>query len=57
AAGDAFTGALSVEIARGKDIRKAVEFAVAAAAISVTRVGAQPSLPTECEVQKVLQKG
>ncbi|MCL6519962.1 MAG: ribokinase [Armatimonadetes bacterium] len=56
AAGDAFTGALSVALARGESIRKAVEFAVAAAAVSVTRMGAQPSLPTESEVLELLKE-
>lgn len=55
AAGDAFTGALSVALARGENMRKAVEFAVAAAAVSVTRMGAQPSLPTESEVLELLK--
>ncbi|MDH7482951.1 MAG: ribokinase [Armatimonadota bacterium] len=55
AAGDAFTGALSVALARGENMRKAVEFGVAAAAVSVTRMGAQPSLPTESEVLELLK--
>lgn len=52
AAGDAFNGAFCVAISRGVDLIDAVHFANAAAAISVTRVGAQPSLPTLDEVQK-----
>ncbi|HUV13453.1 MAG TPA: ribokinase [Acidobacteriota bacterium] len=45
AAGDAFNGALAVALASGRDLEESVDFANSAAAISVTRVGAQPSLP------------
>jgi ribokinase len=51
AAGDAFSGALAAGIASGMTIDQAVEFATKAAAISVTRIGAQPSLPTKAEVE------
>lgn len=50
AAGDCFTGALAVALAEGRDVGEAVAFATAAAAISVTRLGAQPSLPRRSEV-------
>lgn len=50
AAGDCFTAALAGEIARGRSLRDAVQFASLAAALSVTRKGAQPSLPTRSEV-------
>jgi ribokinase len=46
AAGDCFNGLLAAELARGQSLSKAVEVAVAGASISVTRVGAQTSLPT-----------
>ncbi|MFC0115690.1 ribokinase [Kibdelosporangium aridum] len=49
-AGDAFTGALAAELARGKDLVTAAQLAVKVAAISVTRKGAQPSYPTADEV-------
>ena len=51
AAGDAFTAALTVAYLRtGGDIRTSVEYANAAGAITVTRAGAGPSIPTEAEV-------
>jgi ribokinase len=50
AAGDCFTGALAVEFAAGRSLRDAVSFANAAAALKVTRPGAQPGLPTRDEV-------
>ena len=45
AAGDIFNGTLAVALAQKKDWRSAVEFACKAAAISVTRMGAQASAP------------
>lgn len=45
AAGDVFNGALAVAISEGFELEKAVEFANKAAAISVTRLGAQSSAP------------
>ena len=51
AAGDAFNGALAVAIAEGRSpLASAARWASIAAAISVTRPGAQPSLPTRAEV-------
>jgi len=54
AAGDCFTGALAVALAEGRPLLEAVRFASAAAAVSVTRLGAQPSLPTRAEVEAFL---
>jgi ribokinase len=54
AAGDVFNGALSVALAEGLELRAAVLFANAAAAISVTRMGAQPSAPRRKEIAKLL---
>ncbi len=54
AAGDVFNGALAVALAEGKELSDAVIFASAAAAISVTRLGAQPSAPTRREVDEFL---
>jgi len=51
AAGDCFTGALAVSLAGGAGFAQAVDFAQAAAALAVTRKGAQASLPTLAEVR------
>ena len=56
AAGDAFNGALATALNRKMDIKEAVKFASAAAAISVTRQGAQPSLPYLDEVISFLSE-
>lgn len=50
AAGDVFNGALAVAIAEGKNLKEATEFANTAAAISVTRLGAQASAPYRTEL-------
>jgi len=54
AAGDAFNGGLAAALARGDDLETAVRYAQAVAAISVTRPGAQPSLPSAEEVERFL---
>jgi ribokinase len=56
AAGDCFVGALAVALCEGKPLASAAEFASAAAAISVTRNGAQPSLPYRDEVMEFLKQ-
>jgi ribokinase len=50
AAGDVFNGALAVAISEGRDLPEAVRFANKAAAISVTRIGAQASAPYRNEI-------
>ncbi len=50
AAGDCFCGALTQAIAEGRSLSDAVSFAAKAAAISVTRQGAQSSAPYRSEV-------
>lgn len=50
AAGDAFTASLACGLAEGMEVFDAARFASRVAAISVTRVGAQPSMPTRAEV-------
>jgi len=54
AAGDTFNGALAAALARGADIEHAGHRAVTAATISVTRPGAQPSMPDAEEVDRWL---
>ena len=54
AAGDAFGGALAVALAEGAALGDAIRFACAAAALSVTRAGAQPSMPRRPEVEALL---
>jgi ribokinase len=51
AAGDAFTAALAVRFAETGNLGEAVDFAVRAGALAVTKLGAQPSLPTRVEVE------
>jgi len=55
-AGDIFCSALAVGLTEGKDFESAVKFATAAAAISVTRLGAQPSTPRRIEIDEFLSK-
>lgn len=54
AAGDAFSAALAVSLAEGNDIAKAARWASAAGALTCTRFGAQPALPTRGEVEALL---
>lgn len=55
-AGDCFNGAFAVALLEGKDPWNAARFASAAAAISVTRRGAQASMPSRAEVDDFLAK-
>ncbi len=55
AAGDAFAGALAVSLSRGDSVAAAIHTANAAAALSTTRPGAQPSLPRRREVDDFLR--
>lgn len=54
AAGDAFNGVLAVALAEGRALIEAAHWANAAAAISTTRRGAQPSLPHRQEIESLL---
>jgi ribokinase len=54
AAGDTFNAALAVALAEDRGIEEALRFANAAAAISVTRMGAQASVPARAEVDAML---
>ncbi|HTR99968.1 MAG TPA: PfkB family carbohydrate kinase, partial [Bacteroidota bacterium] len=51
AAGDAFNGALAFALAGGRALPEAIPFANAVAALSVTRPGAQGSMPTMRDVR------
>jgi ribokinase len=55
AAGDAFNGAFAAGLMLGMEPCQAGRFACAAAAVSVTRHGAQPSMPNRAEVERLLQ--
>ena len=56
AAGDAFNGAFAVGLLLGRSPKESARFAAAAAALSVTRAGAQPSMPHLQEVEQMLEK-
>lgn len=55
AAGDAFNGAFATGLMLGKSALQSAQFATAVAGISVTRAGAQPSMPDMAEVQQFLE--
>jgi ribokinase len=55
AAGDTFNAALAIALAEGRPMERALVFASAAAAISVTRLGAQASAPARSEVEEFLK--
>lgn len=56
AAGDTYSGVLASVIAEGKSLIEAVREANVAAAISVTRMGAQPAAPTRAEINEFKAK-
>ena len=55
AAGDVFNGALALALTEAMPVRDAARFASAAAAISVTRRGAQPSAPRRAEIDALVR--
>lgn len=55
AAGDTFTGALTLEYLRSGDMLSSARYACAAGALAATKLGAQPSLPTADEVEAFLR--
>jgi len=57
AAGDAFTGSLAVGLAQGKPLFDAASFANRVAALSVTKMGAQPSMPTREALEHFVECG
>jgi ribokinase len=54
AAGDAFNGGLAAALAEGRSLQEATRQAAAVAALSVTKAGAQPSLPNRAELNRFL---
>ena len=56
AAGDVFNAGLAVALAEDRSVAEALRFANAAAAISVTRAGAQSSIPARTEVETLLAR-
>ena len=56
AAGDAYTGGLATALAEGRTLLESMDFAAAVAALSVTKKGAQPSLPWRTEVEAFISK-
>lgn len=55
AAGDTFIGGLCAALVEGRPLEQAIAFAQAAASISVTRPGAQTSIPSRAEVEAALR--
>jgi ribokinase len=55
AAGDTFCGALAVGLAERMPLDRALRFASAAAALTVTKMGAQPSIPRRAEIEDFLR--
>jgi ribokinase len=56
AAGDVFCGALAVAMVEGSPVKEAVSFACAAAALSVTGMGAQTSAPKRSAVDRFKER-
>lgn len=56
AAGDTFNGALAVALSRQQPMRDAIRYGTAAAAIAVTRPGAQGAIPYESDVESFLSR-
>lgn len=57
AAGDAFIGGFASALLRGLEVEEAVKYANACGALAATKFGAQPSLPTKEEVEKLIKQG
>ncbi len=57
AAGDSFTGALAVALTEGKELAEALDFASRVASLTITKPGAQNSLPSRAEVEEFIRTG
>ncbi|MCS6841279.1 MAG: ribokinase [Roseiflexus sp.] len=57
AAGDAFNGGLAVALSEGRSFEEAIQWGLAAGALSVTKPGAQPSMPDRAELLALLRVG
>ena len=55
-AGDAFTGIFTAYFARGNDLKTSVDYARAGAALSTTRFGTSPSMPSEAEIESFYEE-
>lgn len=55
-AGDAFTAALTIEYMRSKNIKQACDYANAVGALTVTKEGTSPAIPTMTEVEKFMNR-
>ena len=56
AAGDAFVGGMAVALTEGHSTQEAAAFGNATGALSVTKAGAQPSLPTRTELETFIER-
>lgn len=56
AAGDVYNGGIATALSEGKNLEVAAHFASVAASVSVTRLGAQDSVPTRAEVDSIMNK-
>lgn len=56
AAGDTYAGAFAACLARGEDLKSALNYATAASAIAITRLGAQQSVPDHIEIMEFLKE-
>jgi len=54
AAGDAFIGGFASALLQNKSLEESVRYACACGALATTRFGAQPSLPTKEEVERIM---
>ena len=55
-AGDAFNGGFVTALSEGKDIFEAARFGNALAALSVTKIGTAPAMPTRKEIDTLMEK-